>query len=106
LVISKILLSRMPLDIICILRDFVADPEILHFHGTRSLALHRIISNADSCSIVAMHVCFGLWMPKFFQGEAGYHALFAIQEKGAKFCFSRRSDDEAENRTEGEEGPI
>jgi hypothetical protein len=34
LVISKILLSRIPLDIICILCDLVADPEISHFHGT------------------------------------------------------------------------
>ncbi len=78
LVISKIHLSRMPPYIICILRDLVEDPEISHFHGMQSLVFHCIISNADSCSIVAMHMSFGLWMPKFFQCEAEYHALFAI----------------------------
>ncbi len=106
LVISKILLSRMPLDIMCILCNLVADPEILHFHGTQSLVFHRIISNANSCSVVAMHVCFGLWMPKFFQREVEYHALFSIQEEGAKFSFGRRSNDEAGNRIQGEESPI
>ncbi len=78
LAISKIFLARVPFNIIYILGNFVAHPEIMHFHGLQTLTFHRIICNADSGCVVAVYLHFGLQVAKFLKGELKNHAFFAI----------------------------
>jgi hypothetical protein len=78
LIISKILLARVPFDVICILGNLVADIEISHLHQTQLFAFDRIINYANGSSVVAMHLRFGLQVAKFLQSMMEYHAFFAI----------------------------
>ncbi len=97
LIISKIFLARVPFNIICILGNIVAYPEISHFHGTQTLAFNRIICYTNGCITVAVDLRFWLQMPKFFQREAENFTFFAIKEGGAKFGLGGQSDNKTEN---------
>ncbi len=99
LIISKIFLARVPPNIICILGNFVAYPDISHFHGTQMLAFDHIICYTGGCIAVTVDLRFWLRMPKFFQREAKKHAFFAIKKKSAKFGFGGQCNDETENCT-------
>jgi hypothetical protein len=66
------------INIICVLGNFVAHPEITHVHGPQTLVFHRVIRNANSGRIVAVYLRFGLRVAKFLKGESKNHAFFAI----------------------------
>jgi hypothetical protein len=83
LVISKILFSRVPFDIIHILGNLITHPKISHFCQARSLSFDGVVCNAYGGGIVAMNGCFWLRMALFFESHTKNHALFAVQEEGA-----------------------
>jgi hypothetical protein len=80
LVISKILLTRMPLDLICILDNFITHPEITHFHRSRALSFNSVVGNANGGGVIAMNVSFWLGMAEFFKRESENHPFFAVEE--------------------------
>jgi hypothetical protein len=55
MVICKILLARMPLDIIYILSHLIAHPIIPHFHIAGALLLYGVVCNTASSGIIAMY---------------------------------------------------
>jgi hypothetical protein len=62
LVLGKILLSRMPFDIICVFGNLVTNPKIMHLHAPGTLALYYVIHNANHGGVVSMDMSFGLKM--------------------------------------------
>ena len=67
LVIRQILFSWMPSDIICVLGNLVTNPEISHFHRSRSLTLNSVVCYADCGGVITMYVCPRLGMAKLFK---------------------------------------
>ncbi len=82
LVISKILFTRVPFDIVCILGNLITHPKMSHFHQARSLLFDSVVRNAYGGGVVAMGGCFWLRMAQFFKGQTNNDALFAVQEEG------------------------
>jgi hypothetical protein len=78
LIISKIFLDGVPLDINYILCNFITNPKVSHFHRTQLLPFGGVVCNTDSGGVVAMDVCFGLWVAQLFKGQMKNHTLFAI----------------------------
>ena len=60
LVISKILFTRVPFDIVRILGNLITHPKISHFHRARLLSVDGVVCNAYGGGIVAMDLCFWL----------------------------------------------
>jgi hypothetical protein len=58
------------------------------------LAFDSYIPNTDGSRVIAMNLCFGLQMHKFFKGHVKNHIFFAIEEEGTKFGPGGRGDDE------------
>jgi hypothetical protein len=87
LVVGQVFLSGVPLNIICILCYLVAHPKVSYFHQTRSPAFDGIVCNVYCHRIVTMYLRLQLGVALIFEGELKYHALFTIQEEGAKFGF-------------------
>ena len=61
-IVSKILLTCIPLKIKVSLSELIGYPEKYHFHGPRSLLFYSVIRNADCCEIVTVYWCWGLCM--------------------------------------------
>ena len=61
-IVSKIILTWMPLNIKVPLPDLIGYPEKSHLHGPISLLFYSVIFNADCCKIVTVHWCWGLRM--------------------------------------------
>ena len=61
-IVSKILLTWMPLNIKVSLPDLIGYPEKSHFHGPRSLRFDSVIFNSDCCEIVTVYWSWGLRM--------------------------------------------
>jgi hypothetical protein len=95
-VVSQVLLTWVPPDIVRILCNFITNPKISHFHRTRFLAFDSVIcnTNANGSHVIAMNLYFGLRMPQLFKGHAKNHSFFAIEEEGAKFGLGDRCNDE------------
>jgi hypothetical protein len=83
LVISKILFTRVPFDIVRILGNLITHQKIPHIHRARLLSFDGVVRNAYSGGVVAMDGCFWLRMAQFFEGQTKNDALFAVQEEGA-----------------------
>jgi hypothetical protein len=97
LVISKIFLARMPSDIICILRNLITNPEVLHLHRTGALRFNGVVRNANSGDVVAMDRSFMLWMSQLFESQPENHAFFTIQEEGTEFGFCSGRNNKTED---------
>ena len=93
LVVSQVLLTWVPLDIVHILCNFVKNPKLSH--QMPSLTFARIVCNYNGRCVIAMDLRFWLRMSQFFQGHLKNHALIAVEEEGAKFGFGGRSHDES-----------
>jgi hypothetical protein len=65
----------------------------------RSLPFHSVIWDTDGSPVIAMDLCFGLWMAQFFKGHSKNHALFAIEEEGTKFGFGGRCSNKSKYGT-------
>ncbi len=91
LVVSQVLLTWVPPAIVRILCNFVTNPKISHLLQTRSLTFDRIVCNSNGRCVIAMDLQFWLRKAQFFDGHAKNHALFAVEEEGAKFGFGGRS---------------
>jgi hypothetical protein len=68
LIIREIFFAGVPLDIVCILCNFITNPKISHFYRTQSLPFDGIVHNTNSGGVVAMDGCFGLRGAQFFWG--------------------------------------
>jgi hypothetical protein len=54
----------------------------------------RIVCNSDDHRVIAMDLGFWLQMVQVFEGHSKNHALFEVEEEGAKFGFRGRSHNE------------
>ena len=54
-IVSKILLTWMPLNIKVSLPDLIGYPEKAYFYGPRSLLFYSVVRNADCCEIVTVY---------------------------------------------------
>ena len=61
-IVSKIILTGMPLNIKVPLPDLIGYPEKSHLHGPISLLFYIVICNADCCNIVTVYWRWGLRM--------------------------------------------
>ena len=61
-IVSKIILTWMPLNIKVSLPDLIGYPEKSHFHGPRSFLFYSVICNANCCEIVTVYWYWGLCM--------------------------------------------
>ncbi len=94
LIICEIFLAWVPLDIVCILCNFITNPKILHFHRTRALLFEGVVCNTHSSGVVAQWMgVFGLLVAGFFKGQINNHTFLAIYEEGTKFGLSCGSND-------------
>ena len=80
LVVSEILLSWVPADVIHFLCYFVPDPEKSHFHRSRTLAFDSVIGNSHSHRFIAVDGSFWLGMAHVLERLTENYAVLAIVE--------------------------
>ena len=78
LIVSKVLLPRVPFNFIDILCFLVTYSKISHFHRSRSLPFNGVVRDADGGGIVTVYQCSWLGMPQFFEGESKNDTFLAI----------------------------
>ena len=56
-----------------------------------------VIDNANGSSVVNVNWYWGLWVPKFVQGNTKEFGFLGIEEEGSQFGFSGRCSDKFED---------
>jgi hypothetical protein len=96
-VVSQVGGSAFPVDKELALADAVADPIEAHVNGFGALLLDSVIGNAHGTFIVSLDGCGGLGVAKLCKGGEQHGGILSIEEKGAKFGFSGRGNNDAED---------
>ena len=81
-VITQVFLSGLIMKFKVFLSFAVKEPEVSHFHGTRSLSFDGFVDNSDSSGVVDMNGCWWLGMTKFSQSKTKDLGLLCIQKEG------------------------
>ena len=89
--------SAFPVDDELALADAVADPVEAQVNGFGALLLDGVIGDAHSTFIVSLDGCGWLGVAKLSKGGAQHGCILSIEEKGAKFSFSCRGNNDAED---------
>jgi hypothetical protein len=79
------------------LADAVADPIEANVDGFGAPLFDGIIGNACSTFIVSLDGCGWLGVAKLSKGGAQHVCILSIEEKGAKFTFSARGNNDTED---------
>jgi hypothetical protein len=77
-IIAHVLLSGLIMKFEILLSFPVQQPEVMYFHSAGALAFDCVIDNANGSSVVNMHWCWRLWMPKLIQGKSKDFGFFGI----------------------------
>jgi hypothetical protein len=97
LVISQVLLARMPAECVHILCNFVTYPEEAHFYQAQPLAFNCVIWDPHCSGIIAMHRRLGLHVTHCFKSLLKYDVCLAIVVQSSKFNFGSGGHDKTED---------
>jgi hypothetical protein len=90
-VVSQVLLTWVPPDIIHILCNFITNPKIYHFHQMRSLSFDSVICNTNGSHVITMNLFFGLRMPRFFKGHGKTIPSFQLRKRAPNLALAADS---------------
>ena len=89
-IVSKISGDRSPIVAEFALSLLAAEPVEMHIHGLESIARNVIGYYAQSCWVIGLNMCGGLFATYFIESIPCWDGLAAIYEEVAEFCFRCR----------------
>ena len=106
-IVTKVVLSWLPVNADVDLVHLVWYPMEAHVHGFGALEFGGAVCKSTGCGIVSGDACGArLWVPHFLEDRSEEHSFLAVVEQGSHFGFCCGGHDIFQNTSFNVDGSV